>query len=214
MACADEIMEMLKSPDPEVRMTGARSLSPGDDPALLQGLLNDADWRVRRAAVEAMGDGREAWAVPYLAKALNDESWQVRQGAAFALGFCGDEGAVSILIGCLNDGDWHVRQACVSALGSFGQNPGVMPLLIDALSDPQWHVSTQAAQSLGKTGGTAAIPHLQEALKTADPAKKVHIAQAMRRLSGLEPAGKRIDREEIVEMKESCGCADCGAGKE
>ncbi|RLC74389.1 MAG: hypothetical protein DRI61_16715, partial [Chloroflexi bacterium] len=78
--------------------------------------LRDEDWRVRKAAAEALGRIGSQEAVPYLQKALKDEKAPVRQAAAYALGRIGSQKADSSLIEVLKDEKWYVRQAAAEAL--------------------------------------------------------------------------------------------------
>jgi HEAT repeat protein len=106
-------------------------------PRLTQALKNDADARVRRGAVYAIG-AFGTTAAPALAdirNALKDQSPAVRQNAAWALGRLGKDvprDAVEDLATALRDQAPLVRRDAATALGDIGlpaAKPGVVPLI-------------------------------------------------------------------------------------
>lgn len=81
--------------------------------------LEDANWRVRKGAAEALGQIGDPRAVKRLTAALKDEHSGVRQAAAEALGGIGDARAVEPLVTALKDKYYPVRKAAAEALGKL-----------------------------------------------------------------------------------------------
>ena len=114
--------------------------------------LRDRDWRVRCAAVQALGDLGDPRGVEPLIAALKDESRLVRYTAAWALGELGDARGVEPLIAALNDGDWALRYCAARALGKLGDARAVGPLK-ELLSDENEDVRKAATGALEKLRG-------------------------------------------------------------
>jgi len=90
-----EIMQLLKHPDSEVRLNGARTLGLIGAQTALAGLCQvalDPVWQVRSSAVQALGCIKDAMAIHPLTVALGDPAWWVRFNAAQALYELGGEG--------------------------------------------------------------------------------------------------------------------------
>ncbi len=150
--------------------------------------LKDAEWRVRKAAAEALGAIGDARAVEPLIAALKDEEWDVRAAAAKALGAIGDARAVEPLIAALKDAEWRVRLAAAEALGKI-KDPRAVEPLIAALKERRLRWS--AAESLGKIGDPRAVEPLIAALKDEVSNVREAAAQALDHL-GWEPAQDEI----------------------
>lgn len=108
-----ELLELFRDRDPEVRLVAAQVLAGRDDspPAHFVGLLQDASSEVRLAAVEFLGRIRHQQIVELLVPLLSDENLLVRQATARALGFIGQASAIGPLVGSLADKD--ERMCCV-----------------------------------------------------------------------------------------------------
>jgi HEAT repeat protein len=136
----------------------AKAMWEGLEPYLRQ-VLKDEDWRIRRAAAEALGQIGDPQATPALIQALRDEDFWVRRAAAEALGQIGDPQATPALAQALRDEMWLVRLAAAEALGQIG-DPQATPALIQALQDEDSDVRRAAARALRKIDAkdTRAIP--------------------------------------------------------
>jgi len=124
-----------------------------NETALVNALRN-ADPRVRRNAVEALGGlGKEAAAaIPDLVLALNDRDMDVRWGSAVALGKIGSQATAS-LIRALGDASVNVRLGAALALGRMEPRAKeALAVLIVALNDREGRVRENAAEALGLYG--------------------------------------------------------------
>src|SRR5690606_2377408 len=110
------LLRMLRSPNPEWRVTATSALERTGGPNAIEPLL----------------------------EAIDDHSWQVRARAAVALGAIGGPGVTRAVAGLLYDPVWWVRQNAASALSELpgGTGPLVAPLegpdpyAADAAPDP------------------------------------------------------------------------------
>ncbi|MCA9668824.1 MAG: HEAT repeat domain-containing protein [Myxococcales bacterium] len=102
---------------------------------LASGRLKSSHWRVREAAVAALGAVGSASATPALAQALADNNGFVREAAAKALGRSGGAAARSPLVKALRDEVPHVRAAACASLAQLklasGERGSIEPLLRD-----------------------------------------------------------------------------------
>jgi energy-coupling factor transporter ATP-binding protein EcfA2 len=120
----------------------AKAMWEGLEPYLRQ-VLKDEDWRIRRAAAEALGQIGDPQATPALIQALQDEEWLVRQAAAEALGQIGDPQATPALIQALQDKEWVVREAAAKGAGADRRPPG----------HPRPHPGPPGQGAVGAPGG-------------------------------------------------------------
>ena len=92
--------------------------------------MNDNDWRVREAAVIALGEIRDSHAVEPLLAVMKNDEWRVRKAAVVALGNIKDKGAVESLLMVMRDqDDWKMRKAAAIALGQIKDARAIEPLL-------------------------------------------------------------------------------------
>jgi len=139
-----ELLERLRSDDPEVRRRAAEALrwKGRAEPEVLNALvgrLRDAHRRVRRAAARALGEMGEAAVVPEVLRALLER---------------------------LRDEDSAVRRAAVHTLGKMGPpaaTPEVLRAMVRSLAeDPD--LPGDVAGALREMGPSAAAPEVVEAL--------------------------------------------------
>jgi HEAT repeat protein len=160
-------------------------------PRLVRRALADRDPVVAAAAIRALGDLGDHWAIELLLAAMRDgqaprsriaaqlERLAPRPGARL-LALLGDPDPVvrfwgatllapypdlgqSSLVGLTRDGDANVRAAAVETLGDRG-GPGVAEATLALLEDPAWFVRVHAARSAGHVLGVAAAPALTRLL--------------------------------------------------
>lgn len=83
----DILVKTLKDPNKLVRRESSTALSQFGEPALepLLGLLDDEDWKVRGAAVWALGKVGHESTIPEIEKLLDDDSGFVKSGAKVAI---------------------------------------------------------------------------------------------------------------------------------
>ncbi|MGW3267531.1 HEAT repeat domain-containing protein [Streptomyces sp. NPDC001056] len=151
---------VLSESDPHVAgaLCWALARSRGDGVAMLAAGVRSEDVDIRRRAVRAIAGMSEApGATVVLAEALGDPDTTVREHAALALGRRGVTAAVPTLVGMVVEGSHDVDAAEV--LGTLSRDPGsadrITTSLVDAL-----------------------------AARTADPAMRIRVAQALVELSG------------------------------
>jgi bilin biosynthesis protein len=83
------LREALKDQNKDVRCAAAKALAKLGEPAipaLREALKDKEDWRVRRAAAEALGNLGDRESIPALREALKDKDSGIRCAAAEALG--------------------------------------------------------------------------------------------------------------------------------
>jgi len=200
------VIEMLRSPDPVVRVGVACAKDVFNEsataaiPALID-LLNDAE----PVAPEVCREDRRRWwgdeqpitggqeaaralvrigiaSFDPLVKALGSSGETARRNAAWALGALDDQRAVTPLIGSLRDSNDSVREQASWALGALDDARAVQPL-IGALRDRSPVVRRQAAWALGAIDDNAAVDALVAALKDTDSHVREQSAWALGAIS-------------------------------
>ena len=166
------VIEMLRSPDPVVRVSVAcardvfNSTATAAIPALVD-LLNDAEpvspdvcredhrrgWGDERPITPGQEAARALVRIGSasfdpLVEVLGSPGATARRNAAWALGALDDRRAVTPLIGSLRDNDEHVREQAAWALGAIG-DARALAGLTSALKDSASGVRRQAAWALG-----------------------------------------------------------------
>lgn len=111
-----------------------------------KGMLTDRDFRLRAAAVRAIGVLGPPNAVDHLLPRLADEAPEVRSETAFVLGRLGDPKAVRPLAGHLKDDHSDVRRHAALSLGVLRAREATTTLLELAANDPS--VAVRAAASV------------------------------------------------------------------
>lgn len=159
---SDTIKAVLQSNDPPLRRSYA-ALAAGFLPydneisKILKGmLLNRENWEVKCCACLALGNLKDASAVPLLGGIINamgganKEQSQIKAYAALGLGRIGNDKALAELKKCTpaTERDTDVKSAVVVALGQTGL-PGAKEPLIAFLQDRNALVRGLAAISLG-----------------------------------------------------------------
>lgn len=165
------------------------------DAAALAGIVaGSEDRRLRRRALEALGDLEAGAGVPALGRALRDDDPGVRETAAAALGRTWDAGAVDPLArALLDDGDVWVREAAARALGAIWSDEAADVLGGVALSDGSRSVREAAVEALGRQADPRAVPFLVEALRDPTGAIRERAAEALAAIgspAALAPLGQ------------------------
>jgi WD40 repeat protein len=145
----------LAAPTPAALLEHLRLGRPSRFAAMDEGqllaALESAEWQVRVAAIQTLGEWGERAPIERLIKAVQDEHEAVRAAAAQALGALGNSGAVVPLVNALHDSIWFVRATTVQALGKLGGQAAVAPLKT-ALHDEDEAVRAAAVRALGTMG--------------------------------------------------------------
>jgi HEAT repeat protein len=161
-------------PSPNIRAQAARSLSDVNVfRAELLRAVEDANVRVREAAVQKLGERAAGYAGAPLARRLDADPWPlVRAASAEALGKLAPDAALDeALADALADASPHVRAPAAKALGSR-RAVRYAPKLRDVLEDDEQtaEVRSAAASALGELCDREALALLTEhARKLADP---------------------------------------------
>ncbi len=156
LAAMKPLVDALTDVSATVRRYAAIAIGLADDkavvrPALvsLQTTLRDTDWQVRRSAVWALGEVRDASLLTPIAARLKDDNASVRRMAAHGLGEMEDRRAVSALVDALGDPEWSVRREVVHALGELHASEAV-DALVKRLDDEHPEVRYVAVWALGE----------------------------------------------------------------
>jgi HEAT repeat protein len=157
---ADEMLALLKNPQPQQRMLAARAFCDIEDaratPYLIT-LLTDTCPLVRVSAAYGIGRNPNSEAVEPLIVQLNrDWNGYVRKGVVWALGNCRDRRSLPPLADALRTDISAVRLWAASALAQMAEVGyeaviGAMPALIEALvQDPVAAVRSNCAWTIGR----------------------------------------------------------------
>ena len=178
----------LKSRDADTRKRAARSMGVrgrASAIASLEPLLDDPEWSVRQAAVEALGVVADAAAVPLLVAAVKQADQVQDQAGAAALRASAVEafgriGAASVgpLLEALRDRHAKLRETAIEALGAIGGRDAESAFA-SMLADDRSSVRQAAAAALARAAGPAAVPALRTALGHKDPVTRRCAADAL-----------------------------------
>lgn len=120
--------------------------------AQLEQDLNNANPKVRQAAITLLGQFRKVETLETLLSALDDDDSRVREAAIDAIGMLGvPDGTPRLLVILASETDSYLRRASAQALGKIG-SPASVPALIVALADGDGDVQRAAATALDRIG--------------------------------------------------------------
>ncbi|MEP7065612.1 MAG: HEAT repeat domain-containing protein [Gemmatimonadota bacterium] len=155
-----ELAAQLRSADDAVRLQAVRTLAADKSaPAALAGVLDDDNWRVRRAAVDGLSHARDDTAVDLLLTVIRERhrDLSVLNAALTAL----VKAECDVLPGLatlLDVDDADVRTYSALALGLL-QDPRAVHHLLRLVSDDDANVRFHAVEALGRIGSReAALP--------------------------------------------------------
>jgi len=167
----ENLVQMLKSTDPKVRMKAAYHLVGSAAPQALPALteaMGDESPEVRMMAAKALGQIPSEKSLAPLMAALEDEDMRVRASAAEALGMIGDPSAVPKLKAMLDDAEKTPRLEAAVALERIGDEAG-RALLIEMLDDESIKYRRMALMGLTHSQDEAIVPELYRVLDEEDP---------------------------------------------
>ena len=159
----------LESSDAEERREAVVDLGhAGSDAApLLFRAMGDADWRVRKTAVEGLVQIGGDRIIDGLLQALNaPDNAGVRNSAIEALVQIGRQ-SVDALLDLIETHDPDVRKFIVDILGDI-KDPRAVPALITRLGDEDENVRVASAEALGKIRDPRAVDALLACLARSD----------------------------------------------
>lgn len=188
-----KIIELLDSPNEEVRLEALRHLRGGKGellPLLLK-LLGDGSWRVRKEAVAIYLS--QPWALdaaPEVVGCLHDpDNAGLRNSSTEILTQLGSR-VIPLLKRVAGDQDPDVRKFVLDVMGDIGSEEAV-PALLAGLRDEDLNVRSSAAENLGKLRATAAVPALVESLADPELLFRFSILDALTRI------GQPVDEDQL-----------------
>ncbi|WP_018753907.1 virulence factor [Paenibacillus sanguinis] len=150
--------------------------------------MQDGDWRVRYAALEALQQPDES-ALPLLADALRDPQMQLRRLAVVYLGDLKTPEAMELLFQAMRDSSAAVRRTAGDTLSDIGDASATGPM-IEALADKSKLVRWRAARFLYEAGTDDALEALRQAADDPEFEVGLQARMAVERIeSGEEAAG-------------------------
>ncbi len=148
-------------------------------------MLDDADWKVRYAALDRMDP--ELTDLPVLEKALQDEKASVRRLSVVFLGMIESKEVLPLLYQALKDKSVTVRRTAGDCLSDLGYVEAI-PEMIESLQDRNKLVRWRAAMFLYEVGDETAIPALEQAANDPEFEVKMQAGMALERIKGGEEA--------------------------
>lgn len=172
--------------------TAAPELSAEEQlsPEEIAARLDDADWKVRYAALERLKPEPEH--LDIVTKALQDEHFSVRRLAVVYLGdIQGPEAIEHLMQTLLHDPSVAVRRTAGDALSDIG-DPAAQPAMIQALSDKSKIVRWRAARFLYDCGDEAALEALRKAQDDPEFEVALQARMAAERIASGEAAAGTV----------------------
>ena len=173
------LIQALEDDDDGVQEESMKALIKIGVPSIdaLAKVLNDRNNQVRKHAVQALGEIKDARAVESLIQVLTDSDVDVLGDAVSALEKIGIA-SVKPLIRALKDKDSQIRKLAVEALGEIRDTRAVEPL-IQVLSDNDSIVRGEAADALSKISDIRAVEPLIQVLSDNDSNVRCKAALAL-----------------------------------
>lgn len=170
-ALVPDLLEMLRSGDPTVRVKAARALSWVPSPAAMEDLAHlssDPNPNIRLAAMAALREIRTDRCVPAVRMFIQDDSCRIRALAAEAMGRLRSPGCVDPLAGLLDDPDEDVRLEALRALGRVGGDRAAAGLkeFLERAGIPE-RLRREALDAISRTGSPVAV-RLLETMETPE----------------------------------------------
>ena len=166
-----QYLQLAASPDADDRAEAARELKNflRNDQAwsALVDLLGDADWRVRRAAVESLIEMRPHQAIPSLLMALYDEENAGRRNAAIDVLVHYGREILAFLQPHLNSENLDVHMFLINILGDL-RDDSFLDFINGSLDHPDTNIASSAILALGKIGHPESVVQLKRFLDGND----------------------------------------------
>jgi HEAT repeat protein len=166
-------------------------------------LLRDPDPAIRRETAQTLGALGDPEAIDPLLQALEDSDPSVQQATQEALKRLGWSSEMRIPQDPVEKGRFLVAQkqwAELESMGKMAVNP-----LIEALDHPDKYVRWRAARTLGRLGSSRAIEPLIRILRDPDPGVRKGAAYALGRLTGeqfVSPLDQVLnEKDEILRLE-------------
>jgi aminopeptidase N len=199
-----QILTALNDPKPWVRQVAAQELGGFTDdaslaPQLTEIATNDKAFRVRAAALNALGEikAQNAYDVLIAAVKLDSPDDTLRNGALEGLGSLADDRSVPLLLEWSAPGKpFDTRGAAIAAVAGLDtKNKTITKTLISYLQEPYIDIKYASLFALTKRGDSDAIAPLEAMLKSGDlslgtaPYIEMQIDALKAKAAGKLPAG-------------------------
>jgi len=221
------LLELLKDPDPDLRMQAALALGDQRNARAVDGLiemLKDEDTNVRYHAIEALGKLKATEAVDALAEIAESKDFFLSFAALESLTNIGDARVASKMAPLLDNE--FLRDPAINLLGKLGDDSAVGPLtallntpgvptsaIADALAaihdryDEQYSEGAYIADLVSREISATGIQNLLDALASEPgkgPLRSIALVLGWQKRSGLDRAltrlmGREEVRDEIIE---------------
>src|ERR1700689_2908597 len=203
-AAEKQILTAVNEPKPWVRQVAVQELGGFTEDASLGPQLtaiatNDKGYRVRAAALNALGDIKapDAYEVLSAAVKLDSPDDTLRNGALEGLGSLADDRSVPLLLEWSAPGKpFDTRGAAIAAVAGLDtKNKTITKTLISYLQEPYIDIKYAALFALTKRGDADAIGPLEAMLKSGDlnlgaaPYVQMQIDALKSKTAGNHPAG-------------------------
>lgn len=180
------VVETLAGNDPAmaaVALRAARLLPGAASTQALAGALGKLPAERQALLVQALGDRRDATALPALAEAAKSGAPAVRLAAVRVLGRLGDASAVPILFEAAAKGEGDLASAALTSLTTL---PGkdADPTIVAALGQGDAKIRCVAISVASQRQIPAAVPALLTAAKDADAAIRLAALGALKSVIG------------------------------
>lgn len=182
-AGVDELLDLLRHPDPQVRQVAIWFLRASPAPRAvpqLEAALSDPVSEIRGAAIQALV-ATDSARVPVLLPLLDDSVAGVRASALRALATLGAGEILPRSAEFLRDSSVWIRVSTIESLGVLGAEAAV-PLLMRQLADTSAWVRRATVTALVAIGSPAARGALQVAAADDDWEVRVYAAEGLKRL--------------------------------
>jgi RNA polymerase sigma factor (sigma-70 family) len=187
----DQLIVLLKDPDPRVRIGAAEALAETRDPRAVEALiafLKGADSGLRERAASALANTRDPRAVEPLIALSHDADANLRSSAAAALCKMADPRAVDAFIALLKDEDPNVPGNASFSLFGTHDLEAVAPF-ITLLEEAQARRVISSADDLRIRRNAKAIDGLIALAKTDNPGVQANAAYCL----GMTRDGRALD---------------------
>jgi HEAT repeat protein len=196
---------LAESQDVESRRKAALALAeipPGEAMPLLDRLLGDPNWRVRKAAVESTLGMPPDVALPVLLEALHDPANAGKRNSALETLSKIGAPALPHVYDHLVDGDLDVKLALITLLGEV-PNRSSAPHLIFYLSHEDKNIASGAITSLGRLKDTGNLPILMDIFRREDDWLWFHLIDALSNIGGPQASSKLMELYENARFRKA-----------
>jgi hypothetical protein len=140
-------------------------------------------------------------AKPYLKELITHEHDFVREEAAWEYAMLVDAQDADFILALAEDQAWQNRSAAAEIAMPLIDDPRQIPILIRMLQDSHTSVSDAAIGALGRKRAQAAVPYLQDLLKTGSYSARAKVAEALHSITNERYEWKTPDEKALYEQE-------------